>query len=92
MITGRYCDNWNPKGTVFCPRCGFHRYETVLIDRRLNWQLWGFLTLGTSLVPGRMNELLLALRRCLTGRVAVVKRESGKLGSLCTCFHGNDGV
>jgi predicted nucleic acid-binding Zn ribbon protein len=39
MSTCEYCGNWNPDGTVFCPRCGMHPIEAELIRRRLNRSL-----------------------------------------------------
>src|SRR5262245_26509050 len=39
MNVCKSCDNWNPEGTVFCPRCGMHSFEGELISRYLNWRL-----------------------------------------------------
>jgi hypothetical protein len=36
MIICQSCSNWNPEGTVFCPRCGMHPFEAMLINRKLN--------------------------------------------------------
>src|SRR5262249_9546024 len=39
MIVCKSCGNWNPDGTVFCPRCGMHPFEGEMIRRKLNRSL-----------------------------------------------------
>ena len=44
MIICQSCSNWNPEGKVFCPRCGMHPFEAMLINRKLNREL--FMVIG----------------------------------------------
>ena len=54
----RSCGNWNPKGAPFRLRCGMHRFEAMLINRKLNREL--FIAIGLLLVT-----LVLAYREGL---------------------------